>query len=128
MMMEQAYLNSKLVVHLVRTPVVGACYEKPQGYLDKLNGISFLLYEIGLGKVSELRGRRSNIVDVVPVDYVCNFLLSVGWLGGADSQVWNFATSSMNPLRLGRLIDIVEAYWNDNPPQPLKHRISVEIY
>ena len=128
-LMEQAYLNSRVRgVHLIRTPVIGACFEKPQGYIDKLNGISFLLYEIGLGKVNKLKGRRSNIVDVVPADYVCNFMLSVGWLGGNNHQIWNFSTSSMNALRLGRLIEILEAYWNQNPLQSQKHRISVDIY
>lgn len=108
LLMEQICLNSRIKgVHLVRTPVIGACSEKPQGYIDKFNGISFLLYEIGLGKVSELKGRHSNIVDVVPVDYVCNFLLSVGWFGNGDHQIWNFSASSMNPLRLGRLIEIL---------------------
>jgi hypothetical protein len=82
LLMEQAYINCRVdTVHLIRTPVLGACVDKPQGYIDKFNGISFLIYEIGLGKVTQLKGRRSTILDVVPVDYVCNFMLCVGWLG-----------------------------------------------
>lgn len=129
-LMEQSYLNSKVqAIHLIRTPTIGACSDKPQGYIDRFNGISSLLYEIGLGKVSALKGRRSSIVDVVPADYLTNFLISVGWLGGtAGKKIWNFSASSMNPLRLGRLIDILEAYWNENPPEPQKRRISVDVY
>lgn len=62
------------------------------------------MYEIGLGKISELRGRRTNIVDVIPVDYISNFMLAVALYGAQGPQIYNLSTSSLNPLRLGKLI------------------------
>lgn len=37
------------------------------------------MYEVGLGKITELKGKNGNIIDMVPADYVGNFMLSVGW-------------------------------------------------
>lgn len=62
------------------------------------------MYEIGLGKISELKGKRANIVDVMPVDYICNFMLALGLYGSQGTQIYNLSTSSLNPLRLGKLI------------------------
>lgn len=134
-MMERAYVDSPLqTVSLIRIPIVGACAERPKGYIDKFNSVSFLMYEVGLGKVSELKGRNANIIDMIPADYVSNFMLMVGLrMKENEKNVYNLSTSSLNPLRVGRWIETIESYWNQNPPRDVKsagnqHRVSVRVY
>jgi hypothetical protein len=73
-----------------------------------------LAYQAGLGQIKQLKGSPDNIVDLVPADYVSNFMIVTMAFTKEKKGFYNFSTSTKNPLRLGYFIEILNEYWRSH--------------
>lgn len=63
---------------MLRVPIIGPVISVPlEGYSEKFNNFTYMLYQIGNGFVTHINGKRKNIIDIVPVDYVANYFIAV---------------------------------------------------
>ena len=115
--LEDIYFNSGLSVQLIRVPTVGATIKNCEGYIDKFNSFTWLVYRIGLGQIRELKGNPENTLDIMPADYVANYMIVIAAQGKGKS-VSNLSTSTRNSLKLGYFIEILNEYWLNHPLDP----------
>ncbi len=70
------------------------------------------------------------MIDIIPADYVGNFMIALSLVKSNKKGhfVYNLSTTSLNPLRIGTFMRIIESYWNQNPPRDRKGSISISLY
>lgn len=70
----------KLPICIVRPSIVTNSLREPiPGWVDNFNGIDGLMAEIYRGGISTVRCCSNFIMDIVPVDIVCNVILTSAW-------------------------------------------------
>lgn len=79
-----------------------------------------VLMEIGRGTISSVMGRRSNRADLIPVDIVCNTIITAAWansfMRSPDAiTVYNCTSGQINPLTYKQLLDKNIEFWRRNP-------------
>ena len=67
----------KKVHHIVRLPLLGPTLMNYEGYISAFNSLMNLFYEVGNGFIDRLEGIQENIIDLVPTDYVVNYLITI---------------------------------------------------
>lgn len=115
-------------VIIVRPSIVSASYSEPfPGWVDNLNGPTGMCLAVGTGFLRVLPIDRNINAEIVPVDFVANFIISSGHyvarkhadrssLGGLEQPlVVNVTTSDHNPWQWGSWIDAVAASWEKYP-------------
>ena len=71
-------LNIPLVI--VRPSIVtGSANDPAPGWTDNFNGPAGLTLGVGKGYVKVIRGDSRIVFDLIPVDYVVNFMISAAW-------------------------------------------------
>lgn len=74
----RARFNLPLVI--VRPSIVTGSYHEPfRGWIDTFNGVAGVANEIGRGSVGSLFAKPSCMMDIVPLDLVCNMILVAAW-------------------------------------------------
>jgi len=73
------------------------------GWIDNFSAISGIMVEIGRGTVKSILCDETQIMDVVPVDYVVNTLITAAWKTGVQTRknsavVYNCTSGSLNPV------------------------------
>ena len=63
--------------HIVRLPQIGPTLLGYEGYLSNFNTLTNLFYEVGNGFLDRMEGISGNIVDIMPADYVVNYMLVI---------------------------------------------------
>ncbi|XP_046419389.1 putative fatty acyl-CoA reductase CG5065 [Neodiprion fabricii] len=95
---------------IFRPSIVTSAFKSPiPGYVSGTAGMAGLVYACGIGIVHVLLQDTSKIADIVPVDYVCNALISLAWntaiTGKAcsdDVPVYNYTSGNENPMTWGK--------------------------
>lgn len=82
-----------------------------EGYIDKFTSLTWLMYQVGLGQIRQLKGNQENIIDIIPGDYVVNFMVACSAVHKNKKEVCNLSTSTRNPLQLKYFIEILNDYW-----------------
>lgn len=60
----------------MRPSIIGSSYRDPiQGWVDNVSAAGALFLLGGMGIVNYVRGNPNNIGDLIPVDYVTNYIL-----------------------------------------------------
>ncbi|CAK1600640.1 unnamed protein product [Parnassius mnemosyne] len=88
---------------IIRPSMVGPSKDEPlKGWLDNLSVPSNLLLAGATGLNHIIRGKKSNVVDFVPVDYVVNLTLvaATKCKRSRNLTVYNCCTSFTNPIYL----------------------------
>jgi glycerol-3-phosphate O-acyltransferase len=111
---------------IVRPAILGATYREPfPGWVDSLSVAGTLFMYTGLGLVNFVPGNPDHLVDLVPIDYASNLLLTaIAQLGSNPAQLVAaedvpifHISSSHNPLTWGHAAQTMTTYWQKNPPK-----------
>lgn len=51
-----------------------------------------------------MKGKFDTVVDIIPVNFVSNYMIVIGAINTIKKDVYNLSTSNRNPLRLGRIV------------------------
>ncbi|XP_058816569.1 putative fatty acyl-CoA reductase CG5065 isoform X2 [Topomyia yanbarensis] len=112
--------SRKLPICIVRPSIVtGAIKEPFPGWIDNVYGITGIMMEIGRGTISSIMCDQKCVMDVIPVDIVCNTLIAAAWENASivsDSiRVYNCTSGSVNPIKWHEYGDITEKWSVKNP-------------
>ena len=104
---------SKQIV-IVRVPSLGPTLSHHEGYMSSLTSLTYLMCQVGLGKISSLDGHKNNKVDLVPADYATNLLLVHSCKETASrAEVINLSTSMRNYITLQQFVEISIEAWRE---------------
>lgn len=108
-----------LPVAIVRPSIVGAAYKEPlPGWIDTVQGATGVLIAIGKGILRVLCFSSLGTLNLVPVDYVNNFMITVGWITAlkrtSEIVVYNY-NSTQNPINYLRSCKLIAKSYNENP-------------
>eukprot|EP00731_Ephydatia_muelleri_P006211 Em0003g459a len=109
-----------LPVAIFRPSIIGAALKEPHpGWIDCLHGPGGIYVAVGKGLLRVLKCQENNIADFIPVDYVNNMLVSVGWVTAlqkpAQPIVYNCTTSNLNPISWIRMYGTVIKSYTERP-------------
>lgn len=75
--------------------------------------------EIGRGTISSVRGVSNYTVDLIPVDIVCNTMITAAWANSFTRTntipVYNCTSGQINPFKWSELADGIMKYARKNP-------------
>lgn len=75
-----AEYHHQLPICIVRPSIVTAAIEEPfAGWVDNVNGITGIMMEIGRGTISSIMCDQQLVMDLIPVDIVCNMMITSAW-------------------------------------------------
>nr|AII21950.1 fatty-acyl reductase 2 [Sesamia inferens] len=94
---------------IVRPSIVGSVKDHPiKGWLNNWFGATGLSVFTARGMNRVLYGRSSNVVDLIPADYVANLVIAAGAKSGneksSELKVYNCCSSSCNQITLGTVM------------------------
>lgn len=112
--------HGKLPVCIVRPSIVTAANEEPcPGWIDNISGITGMLMEISRGAISSVRGEADGKVDLIPVDTVCNTMITAAWANsfnkGFNIPVYNCTSGQRNPFKWKELGDLIVKFARKYP-------------
>nr|CAD7432954.1 unnamed protein product [Timema monikensis] len=89
---------------IVRPSIVTAAWREPvPGWVDNVCGITGIMMEIGRGTIRSIICNQNLIMDLIPVDFVVNTLITVAWHTATyrpnTLRVYNCTSGGMNPVR-----------------------------
>ncbi|KPI92955.1 Putative fatty acyl-CoA reductase CG5065 [Papilio xuthus] len=91
---------------IIRPTMVASSFNEPlKNWTDNMSFHTTILLSGATGLNRVIRGKSSNIVDFVPIDYVTNFTLVAAATLPRSSKlaVYNCGTSSINPIHLDEI-------------------------
>ncbi|XP_048269873.1 putative fatty acyl-CoA reductase CG5065 isoform X2 [Bombus terrestris] len=108
-----------LPVAIVRPSIIGASLKEPcPGWIQGTSAFTGILLLISRGCATAIRGRKDARLDVVPVDFIVDAIISIAWHVTLHSEhevkVYN-CTSSANPFRWGQLQQLVLKHSRETP-------------
>lgn len=83
-------------------PSLGPTLNGFEGYLDRFNYFTYFVYLIGTGFFLSINGNPKYIADLIPSDYVVNYMIVLGSLCRENKRyrVHNLCSSSRNPVSI----------------------------
>ncbi|XP_014369376.2 putative fatty acyl-CoA reductase CG5065 [Papilio machaon] len=83
--------------------VTGSKNEPTEGWIDNWAGATAITTMVSLGYLRVLFGKSSNIIDLIPVDFVSNFTIvaAAKCNRSKELRVYNCSSSGTNPLPIG---------------------------
>ncbi|XP_004929428.1 putative fatty acyl-CoA reductase CG5065 isoform X2 [Bombyx mori] len=88
---------------VIRPSIITAGITEPlEGWVDTWNGATGIMHLIGKGLCRVLPGNEQNILDLIPVDFVCNLALVAAAKCNSSKKVTilNSCSGSCNPITL----------------------------
>ncbi len=107
-------------VSVVRPAIIESAWAQPvPGWIRGFRMAEPVIISYARGILREFPGVPEGIVDVIPVDLVVGAICGVAARGPANEDgspdITQVASSSANPLRYQRLVDLVEAWFGEHP-------------
>ncbi|CAH2077061.1 unnamed protein product, partial [Iphiclides podalirius] len=102
---------------IIRPSIVSASWNEPvRGWVDHWYGATGLLTTVAKGANRILLSRKSNILDLIPVDYVTNLTIVAAARanGSKDVLVYNSCTGAVNALTMGEVSHLIIDYSINN--------------
>jgi HAD superfamily hydrolase (TIGR01490 family) len=116
---ERALLESRgeLPLTIVRPSIIEASLSEPfPGWIRGFRMADPVIISYAKGLLKEFPGVPEGIVDVIPVDLVVASIMAVAARGALDQpDVFHSASGARNPLRYRKLVDLVRAWFIENP-------------
>ncbi len=116
---ERALVETRgnIAVSIVRPSIIESALAEPYpGWIRGFRMAEPVIAAYARGLLKEFPGVPEGIIDVIPVDLVVATILAVaarGPLAGPD--VTQIASGSINPLKYGKLFDLVSGWFTDHP-------------
>lgn len=104
-------------ITIVRPSIIESALAQPYpGWIRGFRMAEPVIISYARGLLREFPGVPEGIIDVIPVDLVVAAIIAVAASGPPRApQVFQVASGSVNPLRYGRLVDLVQAWFTENP-------------
>lgn len=105
-------------VSIVRPSIIESALAEPRpGWIRGFRMAEPVIAAYARGLLKEFPGVPEGIIDVIPVDLVVSAILAVAARGpvGDEPDVVQVASGAANPLRYGKLVDLVRGWFIDNP-------------
>jgi alcohol-forming fatty acyl-CoA reductase len=117
---ERALLENRGPVPLtiVRPSIIESAAAEPRpGWIRGFRMAEPVIIAYARGLLQSFPGIPEGVIDVIPVDFVVAAILAVVAAGPNPDgpSVYQVASGSVNPLRYRRLVDLVTAYFRENP-------------
>jgi fatty acyl-CoA reductase len=117
---ERALLQRRgnVPVTIVRPSIIESALAEPKpGWIRGFRMAEPVIISYARGLLKEFPGLPEGIVDVIPVDLVVAAIIAVAAQGPDPDGpvVYQSASGSRNPLRYRQLVDLVRAYFLQNP-------------
>jgi nucleoside-diphosphate-sugar epimerase len=117
---EQAIAETRgdLPVVIIRPSIIESSFAEPEpGWIDGYRMADPLIIGFGKARVPDFPGSRDVLIDLVPVDWVVNAILTTAWRA-ADArglQVYHVSTGDTNPMTFGVLYESSREYFRTDP-------------
>ncbi|OWR46525.1 fatty-acyl CoA reductase 4, partial [Danaus plexippus plexippus] len=110
----------KYPIVIARPSIVTAAEKEPlPGWVDNMNGPTGLLVGCGKGVIRTMHCHASYQADAVPVDYVANACVLLGYLTAIDKpkeiRVCNITQSDQNPITWDEAINLGRVHLHEFP-------------
>ncbi|MGH9102668.1 MAG: HAD-IB family phosphatase [Acidimicrobiales bacterium] len=104
-------------VSIVRPSIIESALSEPRpGWIRGFRMAEPVIISYARGLLAEFPGLPEGIIDVVPVDLVVAAILAVAAAGpGHSTEVFHVASGARNPLRYGKLVDLVRSWFGEHP-------------
>ncbi|KAF9087022.1 cyclin-dependent kinase inhibitor far1 [Mortierella sp. AM989] len=106
-------MNLPLVI--VRPPIISASLNEPvPGWIEGTGTFTGPMVLCAIGAIQEWVGKVNTIMEVVPVDIVCNTILMAATQAGRNLlkvPIFQLGTSAYNPVELNLIALHIEQYW-----------------
>ncbi|KAG0029633.1 hypothetical protein BGZ81_003560 [Podila clonocystis] len=120
-----------LPVVIVRPSMVTAALSEPvPGWVEGMSGFNGVMVLCALGAIQEWIGDENLVMDLVPVDMVCNTILMVATQAKRylpTVPVFQIGTSSHSPVILNQICRSFEQYWQQVKLSSNNPRVSNDI-
>jgi nucleoside-diphosphate-sugar epimerase len=102
---------------IVRPTIIESALERPfPGWLEGIKVADPLILAYAARGLTHLPGRRSNRIDIVPVDHVANACIAAAAHPPEQaSRAIAVASTARNPLAIGELADQIRTYFRAHP-------------
>ena len=107
-----------LPLSIVRPSIIESSLSEPSpGWIRGFRMAEPIIVSYARGLLKEFPGVPEGIVDVIPVDMVVAAVIAVAARGAVDDEVavYQVASGVRNPLRYGRLVQLVEDWFTKRP-------------
>ncbi len=107
-----------LPISIVRPSIIESAVSEPvPGWIRGFRMAEPIIVSYARGLLREFPGVPEGIVDVIPVDMVVADVIAVAAHGPEESEVavYQVASGVRNPLRYGRLVELVQAWFTERP-------------
>jgi HAD superfamily hydrolase (TIGR01490 family) len=106
-------------VSIVRPSIIESAWAEPKpGWIRGFRMAEPVIISYARGLLRQFPGVPEGIVDVIPVDHVAAAICAVA-AGGPQPDgtvdVTQVASGSVNPLRYGQLVDLVQSWFKEHP-------------
>lgn len=73
--------HHRLPICIIRPSIVTAALHEPfPGWVDNINGITGIMMEISRGTITSIMCDKNLVMDLIPVDIVCNTMIAAAWM------------------------------------------------
>ncbi|KAJ6637081.1 putative fatty acyl-CoA reductase [Pseudolycoriella hygida] len=95
--------HHRLPICIVRPSIVTAALNEPfPGWVDNINGITGIMMEISRGTITSIMCNKNLVMDLIPVDIVCNTMIAAAWMSyfkpSNSIRVYNCTSGELNPV------------------------------
>ena len=107
-----------IAISIVRPSIIESAFSEPfPGWIRGFRMAEPIIVSYARGLLKEFPGVPEGIVDVIPVDMVVADVIAVAANGPAANEVavYQIASGVRNPLRYGRLVELVQAWFTERP-------------
>ena len=107
-----------IAVSIVRPSIIESALAEPYpGWIRGFRMAEPVIAAYARGLLKEFPGVPEGVIDVIPVDMVVATILAVAARGPVDPSpdVVQIASGSINPLKYGKLFDLVSGWFTDHP-------------
>jgi fatty acyl-CoA reductase len=105
-------------ISFVRPSIIESAISEPRpGWIRGFRMAEPIIVSYARGLLREFPGVPEGVIDVIPVDMVVAAIFAVAAKGppGGEPAVFHVASSVANPLRYGRLVELVQDWFSRHP-------------
>ena len=109
---------SPLPISIVRPSIIESALAEPvPGWIRGFRMAEPIIVSYARGLLKEFPGVPEGVVDVIPVDMVVADIILVAAHGPEEREVavYQIASGVRNPLRYGRLVELVQSWFTERP-------------
>ncbi len=113
-----AQFGDTLPFTIVRPSIIESALAEPHpGWIRGFRMAEPIIISYARGLLKEFPGVPEGIIDVIPVDLVVAAIIAVAANGPdpAGATIYHVASGVRNPLRYGRLVELVQSWFTEHP-------------